>query len=261
MHRAGRIDCKGAPVYAPSVFIWEGVHPTGDGDTASCDHSELAAVFDAAANLMYALASRPPGPVIEQVDRFLLHGHALGEYGSLVCGFPSAEVVAAYRCYARGLGVLTDGRVRLVTRGTFPELPSRNLLLFEGPVDAQRPAYALLAQFRSLLWGFVPARQARLYELAFTELAANTLRHGRQGRMAVYQDSGGLSILAEDQGPGIPLHVLPSSLLVVGYTTVPGSLGAGFPTIIRVAETVTIATGDEGTTVLVRLTSTPAEVR
>jgi anti-sigma regulatory factor (Ser/Thr protein kinase) len=260
MHRAGGIDYTGAPIPVLSIGIWEGVQSAGDEGPATIDPSALRDLFGTAANLMCALASRPPGPVMVQAGGFSLHGHALGTYGSMVCGFPSGDVAAAYRCYGRGLSLLTDGRIRLVPYRRFPAPPSPDRLLLQGPVDGQRQAYALLAQFRGLLSDLGSARQARRCELAFTELAANTLRHGRQGWMAVYRENDDLLILAKDQGPGIPSEILPSSLLVVGYTTVPGSLGAGLPTIIRLAETVTIATGEKGTSILVRLKSTPTEV-
>lgn len=261
MRRAEGIRDAGVTVPAPFVISFEGLRLTVDGGKGNGGRSVPYDVFGAVSDLMLTLgAQTQPGPVTVEVHRFSVHGHSLGDYGSMVCAFPGSEASAAYRCYSRGLGLLTDGRVRLVTHDTFPGGHCPEPSLLQGSVETPQQAHGLLTRFRALISG-LPAREARLSELVFAELAANTLRHGRQGQMAVYRYNGGLAILAKDQGPGIPLHALPSSLLVKGYSTATGSLGAGYPMVIRLAKTLTIATSDQGTSILVRLTSTPSEVK
>lgn len=250
----------GGPVPRSCIFIWDGIHLKTDGGGAADSRLLPPTLSAAVANLSRTLAGRPPGPVIVSVDRFWLHGHALGDGGQMVCVFPDAPG-AAYRSYARGLGLLTGGRVQLVMHQRLHGQPCPGQLLFHGRLEALPEARLLMVQFRELLRGLLlPPPQVMRYELVFAELAANTLRYGKRGSMAVYRGGGGLSILAKDEGPGIPLHLLPSSLLVAGYTTSRKSLGAGYPTIIKLSEWVTIATGDQGTSVLVRLKSVPSEV-
>lgn len=253
-HENGAVTIPG-----PCTVIWESALPYAEVGGAEPDPSVVHQVVGAVAKLVHTLFSRPRGPLMDRVAGFALHGHFVGAYGCLVCGFPVLDAAAAFRAYARGLGLLTDGRVRLVPADWFPREPLSGRVLLEGPVDTPQQVQALLIEFRAMLPRLVTAKQVMYHQLLFAELAANTLRYGRQGRMAVYEEGGRLSVLATDQGPGIPFHLLPGSLLLTGYTSTPGSLGAGLPTIVRLAETVTLTTGDQGTSILVRLRPTSAE--
>lgn len=260
MNRIDRADCTGGSIPNPCIFIWDGVYlrPDGGGDApARLLPPTLSATLP---NLCQTLARRPPGPVMVEVDGFRLHGHALGDAGQMLCGFPDTPA-AEYRSYARGLDLLTQGRIRLVTHQMLHGQPCPGQMILQGSLDGLQEARLLMAQFRALLPGLLlPPPQAMILELVFAELAANTVRYGTRGSIAVYRDNGGISILAKDHGPGIPLYLLPSSLLVAGYTTSSRSLGAGYPTIIRLSELVTLATGNQGTSVLVRLKSVSTEV-
>lgn len=259
MTRAGATVGTDASFPGRYWFILEDiVTQPGVGDE-TCGFSGLREVLSAVVNLMGS--DSPNGLIMVQEGRYSLHRHWLGAYGCMVCGFPLSEGGAMFRSYARGLGLLTNGRVRLVTHGGFPPDPEPDQILFEGSVETPQQAGALLARFRKVLTGQVPPRQALLHQLVFAELTANTLRYGRHGRMVLYEEAESFSIMAKDQGPGIPLERLPSSLLLTGHTTTPRSLGAGLPLIIRLAETVTVASGDQGTWILVRLPPTQTEVK
>ncbi len=240
------------------MFVWDGIHLGSEGAGFEDSPPVPELVTAVAGKLSTILATRAPGPIRIMVAGFCLHGHALGKAGTLICGFPPSQA-AAIRSYARGLCLLTGGRIRLVPHKMLLGRPKSGKLLLQGPAGTLHEASQRMAEFRGLLRELSSTRMG-WQELAFAELAANTVRYGLRGRMAVYGDHTGLSIWARDDGPGIPLHLLPSCLLVTGYTTNQKSLGAGFPTIVRLANAMSLATGEEGTIVLIRLNSVPLEV-
>jgi anti-sigma regulatory factor (Ser/Thr protein kinase) len=58
-----------------------------------------------------------------------------------------------------------------------------------------------------------------------------------------------LQVLISDQGSGIPLHELPKTVLVSGYSS-KSSLGKGFSLIYQASDEVSIHTSSTGTSIL-----------
>ncbi|MFC4099292.1 HD domain-containing phosphohydrolase [Paenibacillus xanthanilyticus] len=86
-------------------------------------------------------------------------------------------------------------------------------------------------------------------KLAVTEGVTNMIKHASEGRMAVFVKEGVLQVLIADHGSGIPLHELPKTILVSGYSS-KRSLGRGFPLMCSSSDRVFIYTSSRGTSLL-----------
>ena len=90
--------------------------------------------------------------------------------------------------------------------------------------------------------------EATLIAAAISELARNIVKYARHGEILLRRDTNGmLTIVARDQGPGIPDV---TSALRRGYST-SGGLGLGLPGVRRIADHFEIASSSAGTTVTV----------
>ncbi|HEU4962601.1 MAG TPA: HD domain-containing phosphohydrolase, partial [Bacilli bacterium] len=86
-------------------------------------------------------------------------------------------------------------------------------------------------------------------QLAVSEGATNLLKHAQDGVVSVFQQVGSVQVLFADQGSGIPLHELPKTVLVSGYSS-KLSLGKGFSIMTKSAERMVIHTCSKGTQIL-----------
>jgi anti-sigma regulatory factor (Ser/Thr protein kinase) len=85
--------------------------------------------------------------------------------------------------------------------------------------------------------------------VAVSEAASNTVKHATGGRLAIYHSQERLQLLLTDKGSGIPLHELPTAILISGYSS-KQSLGRGFNLVSNYTDGVHIYTSSEGTCVL-----------
>ncbi|MEW4370064.1 HD domain-containing phosphohydrolase [Paenibacillus kandeliae] len=86
-------------------------------------------------------------------------------------------------------------------------------------------------------------------KLAVSEGVTNLIKHAQQGKIEVFRKSGSLQIYITDHGSGIPLHELPKTILVSGYSS-KSSLGKGFALMYVSADRVMLHTSPEGTAIL-----------
>jgi PAS domain S-box-containing protein len=101
----------------------------------------------------------------------------------------------------------------------------------------------------------------RMFDLltAVGEAAINALLHGGGGTALVSQTNAGtVQVRIDDQGTGIASHHLHRATLEKGYTTA-GTLGHGFPLMLKTADRVWLYTGPSGTTVVIEQDREPAD--
>jgi anti-sigma regulatory factor (Ser/Thr protein kinase) len=87
-------------------------------------------------------------------------------------------------------------------------------------------------------------------QIAVTEAVTNILKHATNGELSVYKKGEKLQFLVSDEGSGIPLHEVPKTILVSGYTS-KRSLGQGFKLISSFSDAVYIFTSSGGTWILI----------
>ncbi|GGJ13389.1 HD domain-containing phosphohydrolase [Paenibacillus hunanensis] len=86
-------------------------------------------------------------------------------------------------------------------------------------------------------------------KLAVSEGVTNLIKHAEQGQIGVYQQANRLQIYITDHGSGIPLHELPKTILVSGYSS-KSSLGKGFAVMYMSADRIMLHTSPDGTAIL-----------
>jgi serine/threonine-protein kinase RsbT len=90
--------------------------------------------------------------------------------------------------------------------------------------------------------------EATLIAAAISELARNIVKYATPGEIVLRRDTNGtLTIVARDEGPGIPDV---SAALRPGYST-SGGLGLGLPAVRRIADSFSIASSPAGTIVTI----------
>lgn len=92
------------------------------------------------------------------------------------------------------------------------------------------------------------------YKLMVSEAVTNVLKHAEYGKLFIYKDelTGTLRIVVEDIGKGFPLHVLPQTTLMAGFST-KNSLGQGFNLMLKMADQLVLETSNEGSTLIIIL--------
>jgi HD-GYP domain-containing protein (c-di-GMP phosphodiesterase class II)/anti-sigma regulatory factor (Ser/Thr protein kinase) len=85
--------------------------------------------------------------------------------------------------------------------------------------------------------------------LAVSEATTNLLKHATGGEIFVYKTKEKLQILISDKGSGIPLHEIPKTILVSGYST-KKSLGKGFQLMTGFSNGVHVHTSSKGTCIV-----------
>lgn len=106
---------------------------------------------------------------------------------------------------------------------------------------------------RSFITEFIQSyqdtRKLMHIKLAVTEGVTNMIKHAYEGMMSVYRKEGLLQVLIADHGSGIPIHELPKTILVSGYSS-KRSMGRGFTLMCSSADRVLIHTSPKGTSLL-----------
>ncbi|AVX30200.1 HDIG domain-containing protein [Carboxydocella thermautotrophica] len=91
------------------------------------------------------------------------------------------------------------------------------------------------------------------YQLVFSELVSNMLKHAEKGTIQWGRNSAGeIVLIANDQGQGFVLEKLPQSIMVSGFST-KKSLGWGLPFILEHCRQLVIAKTESGTFIAIKL--------
>ncbi|CAM4196846.1 HD domain-containing phosphohydrolase [Paenibacillus tarimensis] len=93
------------------------------------------------------------------------------------------------------------------------------------------------------------AKRLMHIKLAVSEGVTNLIKHAVGGRVSLYCKEDRMQILITDQGSGIPLHELPKTVLVSGYSS-KRSLGKGFALMHASTDHVSLHTYSKGTSLL-----------
>ncbi|WP_083978880.1 HD domain-containing phosphohydrolase [Bacillus alveayuensis] len=92
--------------------------------------------------------------------------------------------------------------------------------------------------------------------LAVSEATTNLVKHATEGEISVFFKNNLFQVLITDKGSGIPLHELPKTILVSGYSS-KRSLGKGFSLMSTFSERVAVYTSSEGTKILLEFACQP----
>jgi anti-sigma regulatory factor (Ser/Thr protein kinase) len=147
--------------------------------------------------------------------------------------------------------------IRAVTQGKFElvdaeEIPEPGGPVFELPVrDAAEYAAARQAVRDAARAAAMPEEREADLLLAAGEIITNAMKHAEEGCLRIYRTDDAVHVRVTDAGAGIGSQHLPSALLMPGFST-KISLGMGYKMLLRLCDTVWLATGPEGTTVQVK---------
>lgn len=89
----------------------------------------------------------------------------------------------------------------------------------------------------------------REFELALGESLSNAVKHAGEGWLYVGRKEDSVWTAVVDRGNGIDTFIIPKVALLAGFST-RASMGLGYTLILRVCDNVKLATGPEGTTVV-----------
>lgn len=89
----------------------------------------------------------------------------------------------------------------------------------------------------------------REFELAIGEALGNAVKHVGEGWMYVGRHADSVWVAVVDHGKGIDTFIIPKVALLAGFTT-KASMGLGYTLILRVCDHLKLATGPDGTTVV-----------
>lgn len=148
--------------------------------------------------------------------------------------------------YREVVRAVTGGGLNLVDPEELPELPRVDLDLgLEDPENYRRLRDRLAALCSE---AGLAEEQCHDLVLATGEAATNAIKHARGGRCLAAVTEEGIVVRISDGGSGIHPRQLPASLFRAGYST-KVSLGLGYTLILRLVDSVWLATGPGGTTV------------
>jgi anti-sigma regulatory factor (Ser/Thr protein kinase) len=144
------------------------------------------------------------------------------------------------------LRVVTGGKLHLVSAC---EVPTEGELLLDLSLDDPNGYRQARETTR------IAAEAAGMDEDAVTDLVlaaseaiGNATKHAVRGRCSVWRSPDRLLVRVTDQGQGIDTESLPATLLQPGFST-KVSLGMGYELILKLVDTVWLATGPQGTVI------------
>lgn len=160
------------------------------------------------------------------------------------------ELRRLQKAYGDVIAAVTQGRMRLVSRSELPALLSDGDLLDSLELDeleTSRAARQLVAQALAAAGlGGAPVFRA---QVAVAEAIGNVFKHAGRGRLELRRLAGALRVIVADQGPGIPLDLLPQAFLMDGFST-KVSLGKGYTLMLQYMDRLLVATSGDGTTLI-----------
>ncbi len=144
---------------------------------------------------------------------------------------------------------VTHGKLHLLDEIPPPE--GASVMLDVSLVD--QPAYSQVrTRLRELAGDAgMDAEAAEDMVLATGEAVANAIKHGVDGRCALFLSDSEIFARVSDSGTGIRPEDIPASVLLPGYSTAV-SLGMGYTLMLKLVDEVLLATGPGGTTVQLR---------
>jgi CheY-like chemotaxis protein len=150
------------------------------------------------------------------------------------------------RFYREVIRAVTRDKLQLVDTDEVPTVGSPT---FEVSLE-DAAAYALLRnRIQEIAEGAgMNTEHASDLVLATGEAVTNAIKHGVEGRCAVYAVTDHVTVRVSDRGPGIRAESLPASVLIPGYSTAV-SLGMGHTLMLQLVDRVWLATGPDGTVV------------
>lgn len=160
-----------------------------------------------------------------------------------------AEATEAKRLFYKGtVYSLTDGKLDLCTKSEINSdlTPNIEILNLSSPEELEnlREQVEQLAKQVKL-----PDDQTHLFVTAVKEAAANAIKHAAGGIARIGIKDGMVQACIQDAGHGIDTLTLPKATLMSRYSTI-RSMGLGYSLMLAAASQVHLATGQEGTWVL-----------
>lgn len=153
---------------------------------------------------------------------------------------------------------VTGGKLQLVERADLPGpilegRPASTVQRLEDALDATKFRQALQ---KLVLGGFMDVDRTADLLTSATEAATNAIKHGRGGEATVWLTEDSAFVLVVDNGSGIAPTHLARATLEKGYST-RISLGMGFHMILESCDSLSLCTGDGGTSLLIRVSNCP----
>jgi anti-sigma regulatory factor (Ser/Thr protein kinase) len=151
--------------------------------------------------------------------------------------------------YVNVINVFSQGKIKLLTsldilQGQLGDLIGQMSIRSASDVPKSR------AFMKEILEQYPVTISNMKVLVAVSEATSNIVKHASDGRFAIYQSSTKLQLLLSDRGSGIPLHEIPTAILIAGYSS-KRSLGRGFNLIGNYSDGVQIYTTSEGTCILI----------
>lgn len=158
---------------------------------------------------------------------------------------------AIRRAYVDVIDAVTGGKLLLMT-------PDELEQALGVPIADERPVMAggmggtieWLEQMLAAEFPGIPNADA--FRDACAEALTNTVKHAGGGNCQLYRLEARVQFRVSDCGPGIDFAHLPKATLTPGYSSV-GTLGIGFTAMLQEADRVLLATGQDGTTVVLEV--------
>lgn len=97
-------------------------------------------------------------------------------------------------------------------------------------------------------------KEERVHDIALcvTEATGNVIKHADRGHVSIKKTKEALYVQISDKGPGIEFAHLPKAVLHGGFST-KVSLGMGYSILLEMADQVFLATGAEGTVIILEI--------
>lgn len=186
-----------------------------------------------------------------------IHAHSLGN-GEVTIFAHEITPYLGYRkqleksileSYVVLVNILSEGKINLHVSSE--ELVNQfGQLLHEGQISKNSDVPKCREIIKSVLEQYAPNVDSMKVQVAVTEAVTNVLKHAMGGELSIYLTEDHLQFFISDKGSGIPLHEIPKTILVSGYSS-KRSLGQGFKMIGKFSDRVQIHTSSQGTQVLI----------
>lgn len=148
--------------------------------------------------------------------------------------------------YREAILAVTGGRLQLTTLEEIEKLTGHGTWLAGGEVKQAADIVQARAQVAEVLANTFPSARRYGILLSLSEALTNVIKHAAGGKWTAWQTDKGLRLAVEDTGPGIKLTELPRATLMQHYST-KKSLGSGFTLMLYYSDRIYLATGREGT--------------
>lgn len=167
----------------------------------------------------------------------------------------NTDVSETREFYRRTILAATEGKLLVCDKHEIDEFvgPPSCTWEFDG-IDQLMPTVNAIGQMAHK----AGMEQLRVYECqgCVVEALTNVIKHAGKGLVSFSQTDGKVSCAISDNGPGIAAIALPEVALSRGYSTA-GTLGMGYKLMLYFANKVYLATGLDGTTVVIEMNLDP----